>query len=218
MPFPVTRSRAPRTSSLGLVLLLAACGCAAPGPRAAPAGPSAPPGPAADQPGDRPFARLTPQAQADIGMLIGRIPNASPEQRMEIATRLLRFGEAAVPQLVQALSHPDPSVRITSAYLLGLLKDPRSLDALNRALSDPLEDVRFEAGTALLRAGDDRAVPLLIHGLEHPDPLVRARAITVLQGRTGSTLDFRPDATPEDRAAAVARWRAWYEQRRRRAP
>lgn len=217
MPLPPLRPRATRAPLCGLFLLLLAGGCAGAGPVPATRG-SAGPASAAGRPGDRPYAELTPQAQADIGMLIGRIPSASPEQRMEIATRLVRFGEAAVPQLVEGLSHPDPSVRITSAYLLGLLKDPRSLDALYRALSDPLEDVRFEAGTALLRAGDDRAVPLLIHGLEHPDPLVRARAITVLQGRTGSTLDFRPDATPEDRAAAVARWRAWYEQRRRRAP
>lgn len=196
-----------------LLACLGLCGCRNPAPTPAPHEPGAGETGAAALLPDRPFSPLTPQAQADIQALLARIPSAQPEQRMELATRLTRFGEAAVPQLMQALSDSDPALRITAAYVLGLLKDPRSFDALYRATFDRVEDVRFEAGTALLRGGDDRAVPLMIAGLEHPDPRVRARSLLVLKGRTGSTFDYRADASAQDRAAAVARWRAWYEQR-----
>ncbi len=213
--YPVRGARAGRACALPLGLLLTClslCGCAGAAPQPPPAPEKGGAQEAAPLP-DRPFAPLTPQAQADIQTLLARVPSAHPEERMELATRLTRFGEAAVPQLIQALSDGEPALRITAAYVLGLLKDPRSFDALYRATFDRVEDVRFEAGTALLRGGDDRAVPLMISGLEHPDPRVRARSLLVLKGRTGSTFDYRADASAQDRAAAVARWRAWYEQR-----
>jgi len=163
---------------------------------------------------DRPFPQATPQLQGDLDALMGRLRSGTPEQRMETAGRLARFGEYAVPTLMDGLTSPDVPVRVTSAYVLGMIGDPRSYDALHRATYDSTIDVRYEAATALLRGGDDRGLPVLVHGLEDADPRVRAKAILVLHGRTGEDFGYRPDASPADRQAAVARWREWMSRRR----
>jgi HEAT repeat protein len=163
---------------------------------------------------DRPFPEPSPQLRQDLDMLMARLATGTPEQRMDVAGRLARFGEYAVPRLMEGLSSPEVPVRVTCAYVLGMLADPRSYDALHRATFDPSQDVRYEAATALLRGGDDRGLAVLVRGLEDADPRVRAKAILVLHGRTGEDFGYRPDASPEDRRAAVARWREWMSRRR----
>jgi HEAT repeat protein len=99
-----------------------------------------------------------------------------------------------------------------AAYVLGVIKDPRSLDALHVAATGGAERLRFEAATSMLRMDDRRGLPPMIDGLESPDALVRARAILVLEENTGATMGYRADDRPADRAAAVARWRAWLRE------
>lgn len=162
--------------------------------------------------GDRPFRLTTPQVQQDIRDLMERVPGATPSQWNQIARKLAAYGEPAVPQLVANLRSSEESVQTISAYVLGVIRDPRTLDALHRATIEANRNVRYEAATAMLRMGDRRGLPTMIDGLEHPDPLIRARAILVLKERTGETFGYRADDRPADRAAAVARWRAWLRQ------
>lgn len=132
-----------------------------------------------------------------------------------IQAKLVRFGEPAVAPLTNALAHPTPHVRSSAAYALGMIKDPRALDPLASRLADPDEATRFEVATAMLRMNDMRAVDTLMYGLEHSDPRYRARSILILQERTGQRLGYQADDAPEDRSAAVARWRAWARERQR---
>ena len=61
---------------------------------------------------------------------------------------------------------------------------------------------------------DDRqpnvqVVPALVARLEDPDPVIRLAAHEELRRRTGRDFGFIPWASPEDRAAAIKRWRDW---------
>jgi hypothetical protein len=54
-------------------------------------------------------------------------------------------------------------------------------------------------------------VPALVARLEDEDPVVRMTAHDELRRRTGQDLGFVPWAGPQERAAAVARWRSWLQ-------
>lgn len=158
---------------------------------------------------DREFYLGTLAAQQDIRDLFARVEGAAPHQWAQIAKKLVSYGEPAVPQMIANLDSFQTEVAVMAAYCLGMIQDPRALDALAKATASPHMRLRNEAATAMLRMGDPRGLQTMIDALEHPDPLVRARAILVLKERTGGTQGYVADGKPEDRAAAVARWRAW---------
>lgn len=59
------------------------------------------------------------------------------------------------------------------------------------------------------RQADPQVVPALVGRLEDDDPVVRMAAGEELRKRTGQDFGFVAWASPEERAAAVARWRSW---------
>ena len=160
---------------------------------------------------DQPFRMTSCQVQQDIKDLFIRVPTATPWQWNQIAQKLISFGSDGVPQVSANLESGVKGVPVMAAYVLGKLEDPRSLDALERATHSTNASLRYEAATAMVRMGDRRGLPVLIEGLDDRDPLVRARAIIVLYERTGETKDYKADDHPQERQAAVARWRAWYQ-------
>lgn len=160
-------------------------------------------------PGNRPWHAGPPEIQEDIRKLLAQVPTTTGAGRVELGRRIVAYGEPAVPILVEALCDPDTDMRGTAAWLLGFFKDPRTANALARACRDCEALVRYEAATSLVRMVDRRGLDTLIRGLEDRDPRIRARCATVLQDATGETFGFQPDDAPVERAAAVARWRAW---------
>ena len=159
----------------------------------------------------RPYRITACQAKQDVKDLFVRVPTATPWQWNQIASKLIAFGPDAVPQVAANLSSSVEGVPVMAAYVLGKLEDPRSLDALAGATNSTSSALRYEAATSMVRMGDRRGLPVLIEGLDDRDPLVRARAIIVLYERTGETKDYKADDHPRERAAAISRWRAWYQ-------
>ena len=92
---------------------------------------------------------------------------------------------AALPGLLEIARAEDPGLRKAVVHALGSLPDPRSADALAAALSDPVEDVRWNAALALARRRDARAAPVLLQMMD------RAHLATIA------------DLTPEQREEAV---------------
>ena len=75
---------------------------------------------------------------------------------------------------------------------------------------DPTPHARDGAIERSVRDGRGSVdAPRLVENLASDDAAVRLAAITALERATGSTLGFRFDDSPEDRASSVARWRAW---------
>ena len=165
-------------------------------------------------PGNRPWFAGTPEMQERIRKMLAMVPDTKGAGRIELGRRIVGFGEPATPILVDALNDQSADTRGTAAWLLGFVKDPRTADALARAASDEDPLVRYEASASLLAIGDPRGLNGLITGLQDEDPRIREKCITVLEAHTGETMGFRADDRPAERAAAVARWRAWACNRR----
>ena len=80
-----------------------------------------------------------------------------PEEEVRIYAlwSLGRSGHREVAGRVEALlAHESPEVRKTAAYVLGALESTGSIAALQRTLTDPVEDVRWNAALALARFGN----------------------------------------------------------------
>jgi HEAT repeat protein len=163
--------------------------------------------------GNRPWSAGTPAQRARIAAAIEGWKTASAAEAVEIGRALAAEGEPAVPPLLEALRAPHAPTRGHAAYVLGAMKDRRTVPALSAALSDPVPVVRYEVASALLELRDARGFAVLIDGLEDRDARLRAKCIEVLAERTGQRLGFEPAGSLEERAAAVRRWRAWLAQR-----
>ena len=98
--------------------------------------------------------------------------------------------EAAVPELVALTTHEDPGLRKTAVHALGVFRSEEATAALERALGDPTDDVRWNAAVALARHGRPVAVPVLEQMLDR-EQLARSEAVT-------------PDQTEEILLEAIA--------------
>jgi hypothetical protein len=84
----------------------------------------------------------------------------------------------------------------------------------------PSSEVAFDSPAPLQRAlaiaeadpaTDDEAYAGLIGALASEEPVERLIAINRLETFTGERFGYRYEAGPDERAAAVQRWRVWYE-------
>jgi len=89
------------------------------------------------------------QDSEDCAGLIRALRARDSAQRAEAAGRLAAVGRAAIPALRQALSDPDPLVRIEAARSLGRIGAVDALESLAKCLLDPQSDVRLSAATAM---------------------------------------------------------------------
>jgi HEAT repeat protein len=92
---------------------------------------------------------------------------------------------SALPGLVELARAEDPGVRKAAVHALGSFPGDTSGDAVAAALSDPVEDVRWNAALALARRRDPRAAPVLLLMMD------RAHLTTIA------------DLTPEQREDAI---------------
>jgi len=167
--------------------------------------------------GNRPFRAGTAADREELRALVARLGTVRAEELLGIdglGTQILARGEAAIPPLLDAAASPDPRVRGPAAYLLGVLKDRRTLPTLaTLAESDPVASVRYEAAAALLSMLDPRGFAPLVAGLSDPDARLRHTCIDVLADAARERWGYEADGPPPERAAAIRRWEAWLEQR-----
>jgi HEAT repeat protein len=140
--------------------------------------------------------------------LVAALSSADTWLTARIADILARHGDAAVDPLMALLTgssrHP---ARAWAANVLGEVRAQRAFPALVRGLSDPDDEVRGKAATALGRLGDRRAVNhLLEHLLTDPAPFVRVRIASTL-GQFGG-----PEVI--DRLVRALRDPAWWVRMR----
>ena len=133
-------------------------------------------------------------------------------------------------QLAQAGEWPT-----VAFYLTGVAKAgqgtpgayQKQLEELTRQAAQALDTMSSAELVGLwLRAADDVAASLeprlrargrevlaaLVDALEEQDVRLRGRAAVLLRALSGQSFAFDPEATPEERAAAVAHWRSWLER------
>jgi HEAT repeat protein len=91
----------------------------------------------------------------------------------------------AVHDLVELTRVEDAGLRKAAVHALGSFPDDASAAALAAALSDPVEDVRWNAAVALARRRDPRAAPVLLQMMDR------------------AHLAAMPDLTPDQREDAI---------------
>jgi len=164
--------------------------------------------------GNRPYFAGDAATRDEVTALVAELAQARGEKVIEVGMRLVGRGEPAVPALREALVAPDPALRANAAYLLGVLKDRRTVPDLRRAAIDDADSmVRYEAAAALLELHDASGFAVLVGGLDDPDARRRAKCVDVLAEKTRERFGYEPDGDPAERAAAVRRWRAWLAAR-----
>lgn len=82
-----------------------------------------------------------------------------------------------------------------------------------RGLSDPAPLTRARSTGLGKRLPESQVIPPLIDHLEDSDPVVRLSANEELRKRTGKDFGFVAWADTQERAPAVAKWRAWWNTR-----
>ncbi|WP_435006191.1 HEAT repeat domain-containing protein [Tundrisphaera lichenicola] len=135
--------------------------------------------------------------------------------------------DGAVEGMLSVLE--DPRVEDASSALAGLVARYRTEgssalkpfeDRFRKLLTDPDQGVRRVAAWSLARTGDLAMAPPLIEALRDPDEGVVAEAQSGLQLLARKLEGFgpAPPATPEQKEAAIERWKAWYESTKPLSP
>lgn len=105
-------------------------------------------------------------------------------------SEIAALGDKAVPLLIEALVHDDPTIRRAAAQALGQLRSPVDngldlqpavphLESMIQTDTDPL--ARLHAAEAIWNiTGDKRVVPGLIEALGHDDVEVRRLAVCLI--------------------------------------
>ena len=116
-----------------------------------------------------------------VERLIEQLGSPDAAERSLARAELYSLSEEAAPALIEATYSDDPTLRWEAVNLLGMIGDPRGIDAaLRLALSDPGVHVRWRADWALYLLDDGSAVPRLIEALNGEDPTITWNAAVAL--------------------------------------
>lgn len=89
------------------------------------------------------------------------------------------------------------------------------VEALEKMISDPTGYVRAAAVEQLARLKDRSTLPYFVDLLSHDDEVLRFAANDALEKMTGQHFFYSHVDPPEERAKAIAKWRAWLKGARR---
>ena len=116
-----------------------------------------------------------------VERLVEQLGSQDAAERSLAREEILSLGEGAVPSLIDATCSDDPNLRWEAVNLLGIIEDPRGIDAVLRlAISDPDVHARWRANWALCCLDDGSVVPRLLAALEDEDPLIVWNAAVAL--------------------------------------
>lgn len=147
----------------------------------------------------------------EIDERIAQIPYQQREELFNNLVWLSQAGEQAIPSLLQALTADNPKVRSNSLWVLGRMRDRRTIPAMQSLAQDADETVRLEAARSLVTLGDLKHVPILVNGLDSDKVQVRFMCHAALTDATGRNFGYdhlNSDITARQEAAY--RWRKWW--------
>lgn len=150
----------------------------------------------------------------EIEERVAALPYQTEQQLYDNLIRLAYIGEPAIPYLLDGLDDENARTRSSCAYVLGLMRDRRTIAPLTEHLEDPVPEVRYEIATSLCSLGVREGYPVLIEGLSDSDIRNRYKCHEALKMLTRLDYGYEHDAEPSARAAAIRRWQQWWERLR----
>ena len=108
-----------------------------------------------------------------MSQLTPQLGNPRIEVRNLAAALIAKFGEGAVPYLLDALKEGNEDVRKFSADILGLAGSDKAIEGLAEALYDPVENVGVSVAEALGKIKSPDALPHLLAAFDKCDYLKR---------------------------------------------
>jgi HEAT repeat protein len=163
-------------------------------------------------PAERDFSEATGFLREEIVQRLDALQYQSGPELITNVNRLAYIGEPAIPFLLAGLTHTSARTRSSCAFVLGNLRDRRTIPALRERLADSVLLVRYEAATALCAMGEGSGYPVLIAGLSDPEIRNRYKAHEALTLLTSLDFGYRHDADPATRRMAVLRWEEWWHR------
>ncbi len=160
---------------------------------------------------ESPFTQPNSLMSGEISQRVEQIPFQHREELVQNLIWLTEAGEQVIPSVLNGLRHENPKVRSSCAWVLGRLRDRRTIPALRAAAPDREVSVRCEIARSLVLLGDLQACPTLIEGLDNDRPEVRYMCHEALKTATGH--DFGYDHLNQNQREAkvsVLRWRQWW--------
>ena len=139
---------------------------------------------------------VTPYQQPNSLMgaeITQRIDQIAFQHREELVQNLLwlsQTGEQTIPALLRGLNSDNPKVRSSCCWVLGRLRDRRTVNDLRQLVSDSETSVRLEAARALVLMGDLEQSPKLIEGLDSDRKEVRYMCHEALKSATGHDFGY----------------------------
>ena len=147
----------------------------------------------------------------EINQRIAQIPFQHRQELLQNLLWLAQTGEQTIPALLDGLQDEHPKVRASCCWVLGRMRDRRTVQDLEPLTRDPETSVRMEASRSLVLMGDIDQAPNLILGLDSDRKEVRFMCHEALKSATGH--DFGYDhlgVDVQERQLAILRWREWW--------
>jgi len=116
------------------------------------------------------------------------------------------------PVALEAVCYGDMDTQQAALTVLEAMHDQNAVPIALAMLNDVDPQVRYQALLSLERSNDRRMVPIFIKMLEDKDVSVRNRAVGSLAVITDQDFGMRIDADEDARAAALGKWKTWWEQ------
>ena len=158
-----------------------------------------------------PYQQPNMLMSTEINQRIEQIPFQHREELVQNLLWLAQTGEQTIPALLTGLNNENPKVRSSCSWVLGRLRDRRTVPNLQQLINDKESSVRMEACRSLVMMGDLQQSPTLIEGLDSDKKEVRYMCHEALKTATGHDFGYdHLNQNQQDLQFAVLRWRQWW--------
>jgi HEAT repeat protein len=128
--------------------------------------------------------------------------------------RIGELTEDVSPELVEALTDPDPGVRRLAIGSITEFGGEHTNFLIVEALNDPEPSVRCAAAAAAAQVGTTSAVFSLLLSLDDSAPEVRQEAKHAIEKITGQEIDFDPSLKAGQRKKKIDKLKDWWKEER----
>lgn len=123
-------------------------------------------------------------------------------------------GEPGYESLLDMAAGPSMRARFVAMSAFAIIGDRRLVQRFREEVPVPEDSaMRLSYARALLHMGDFREAPVLIAGLQDPNPRNRAMAHQSLERATNNDVAFNAAGTREERERTASIWRRWFAAR-----